>query len=175
MNLQNPCVTKCNQVRPLAGKMVKYCPHAAWWWNLLVLGKTGKWISQRGLIFAAFSAYLSEKRAWKVSGFFSIIILSILFIVHQCKKMHNAHTDTIRIIKMQYILPVCPPLSDIIWCKTRCTVKAASSTLRPKALPRTLRSRCMCFHRNSATCSGSHGGVISWEAAFGENCRKKQQ
>lgn len=74
---------------------------------------------------------------------------------------------------MQYILPVCPPLSDIIWCKTRCTVKAASSTLRPKALPRTSRSRCMCFHKHSATCSGSHGGVISWEVAFGENGTKK--
>ena len=31
----------------------------------------------------------------------------------------------------------------------------------------------MCFHRNSATYLGSHGGVISCAAAFGESCRKK--
>lgn len=69
-------------------------------------------------------------------------------------------------IKVNSVLPECPPLSEIICCSTRCTVEAASSTLRSKAFLRTSRSRSKCCHKYSATFSGSHGGVISWAVAF---------
>ena len=64
------------------------------------------------------------------------------------------------------VIPVSPPLIEIIRCNTRCTVKAASSTLRPNALPSTSRSRCRCRHRNSAASHGSHRGLITWEVAL---------
>ena len=64
------------------------------------------------------------------------------------------------------VIPVSPALIEIIRCNTRCTAKAASSTLRPNALPSTSRSRCRCRHRNSAASLGSHRGLITWAVAL---------
>ena len=79
------------------------------------------------------------------------------------------HTTVKKILTEENkLVPVCPPFNEIICCSTRWTVSAASSTLRPSALPRTSRSRCKCFHKNCATNCDWHGGVISCAVAFEE-------
>ena len=85
---------------------------------------------------------------------------NLIIMIPRIYKTTNEHPTEKKVI------PVSPPLSEIIRCNTRCTVKAASSTLRPKALPSTSRSRCRCRHRNSAAARGSHCGLITWAVAL---------